>query len=139
MRATVCYGLRETESPNHRHDPGDAGRPASQLSFLPRRRSESPESPERQVSMRDRGINAADDPGGAAKGGCASRAPRPRAADSSRHPEALAKRASKGDGPGVAAHPSRRPLRGLLRMTVNISDRTFVSSLVKQPTLRRPG
>ena len=36
-----------------------------------------------------------------------------------RHPEALAKRASKGDGPGVADHPSRRGLRPLLRMTVN--------------------
>jgi hypothetical protein len=39
----------------------------------------------------------------------------------SRHPEVLAKRASKGDGPGRAAI-LRGPLRGRLRMTVNVHN-----------------
>jgi hypothetical protein len=42
--------------------------------------------------------------------------------ESFRHPEVLAKRASKGDGPGGAAI-LRGPLRGRLRMTVNVKCR----------------
>ena len=45
---------------------------------------------------------------------------RRRARNIDRHPEARAKRASKGDGRGLAAHRGRilrGPLRGLLRMT----------------------
>jgi hypothetical protein len=50
-----------------------------------------------------------------------------RALTHSRHPEARAKRASKGDGP-ARADILRGPLRGHLRMTVNIEGRYAAAS-----------